>query len=438
MTTSSDSARVAAAAPHVPSRLPPVALALLLLFALAALLVQLELTVRRPGRGLMSFDSAEYAVAGRELARTGRLATPFALPVMIHALGPAPFPLLVGHPLVPLADAALFRLAGERPVVTLLPPAVAFLAIVWLTALIALSVSGSVGVALAAGMAMALSPPALFFAADGVSELPFAACWTLALLLLMRLPERPRPVALGIALGLAHLARPVLGPLLPVWLAGVWLLLPRPHRGRRLGLFLAAFVPFAAALLAYKRFAAGSALADAGPFLLLTHLQPGFTPHQMPGMMDLPSPLGFLAAHPLALPHKMVVHGARMLAPALQLASPAVTLLFVLHVAAPSGRAGGASPGSWSPCGPGSSCWPRPPRPPRATCSPCTRRCSGSPSRRRPWCAVPAGCRHGWRRRRAWRSRCWSPGTPRCSGGARPARRPPVIAWCSARRSGAP
>ena len=42
--------------------------------------VHLTLTVFRTDRARVTFDSAQYAVAGREWARSGRLATTFVLP----------------------------------------------------------------------------------------------------------------------------------------------------------------------------------------------------------------------------------------------------------------------------------------------------------------------------------------------------------------------
>lgn len=338
--TTSDEERDRARTPGGPRHLPAPLLLSLLAIALAALTIQFELTVRRPDRGLFSFDSAEYALAGRHLARSGTLATPFAEPILLHSSGP-PYPLLVGHPLVPLLDAALFRLGGERAILTLVPPVLAFLVLVWLTALLALRVSGSRGAAFAAGLAMALAQQALLFACDGVSELPFAVCWMVALLLLADFPARPRAVWLGIALGLAHLTRPVLAPLLPVWLAGAWLLAPRPRRWLRALLVAVAFAPFALVLLAYKRATAGDAFTDPGPLLMLAYLRPEWAPERLPGMLELPRPLAYIAAHPGALLRKVLFQGVGLVQAALKLAGTPVSLLFLLHLATPGGRAGG-------------------------------------------------------------------------------------------------
>jgi len=322
------------------ARLPRAMLVALLLISAAVLAIQLEVAVRRPGRGLMSFDSAEYAVAGREFARTGRLATPFVLPSMIRGPAHPPFPLLLGHPLVPAVEAVLFRLGGARPALTLVPPALAFLAVVWLAALLALRASGSAGAGFAAGLALAFAPGALDFASDGLTELPFTAFWLLALLLIAELPERPRPAALGIVLGLAHLTRPVLGPLLPVWLCGIGILAPGGRRSRTVGIALAAFAPFAIALYALHHAPGQGGLAEPGPIMLLSGLRPDFTPERIVCMTDLPQPWAYVAAHPGALVRKALGSASALLSAALGLGSPAVLLLFVLHLVAPAARAG--------------------------------------------------------------------------------------------------
>src|SRR5262249_50079521 len=76
-----------------------------------------------PGRALFSFDSAEYALAGRELARTGVLATPYSyVGVLAPGVSP-PYPLLAGHPLLPLLEAPVFRAFGAHAWGALVPVA---------------------------------------------------------------------------------------------------------------------------------------------------------------------------------------------------------------------------------------------------------------------------------------------------------------------------
>src|SRR6185369_1639345 len=110
---------------------------------------------------------------------------------------------------------------------TLLPSLLAFVACVLLVARLVLGLCGSRAAALGAAAAFAVSPWVLGFACDGRSEMPFTALLTAALVLLWEFPLAPRPVVFGIVLGLAHLARPVLLPILPAIALGFWLLAPQ-------------------------------------------------------------------------------------------------------------------------------------------------------------------------------------------------------------------
>jgi dolichyl-phosphate-mannose-protein mannosyltransferase len=287
--------------------------------ALGTLAVELELTVRRSDRARFTYDSAEYAVAGRHLARTGNLATTCILPDELQAARrrapgprPPPYPLLVGHPLVPLLNAAAFRLGGEHPDLTLAPAAAAYLATVLCAAALAAAVAGPwLGVIAAA--AVALAPGVLHYATEGLTELPFAACLTAGLWQLARLPARARPeraaLALGLTLGIAHLARPVAAPLLPVWIAALLLAVPRGGRTRALGLALGGFIPFALALALFKLASAGSPLADVARYNLLSHLAPAFEPVRIHRMLDPPDPLAYLLSHPVAVMRKLTRFG---------------------------------------------------------------------------------------------------------------------------------
>ncbi|HEY6866263.1 MAG TPA: hypothetical protein VI792_03335 [Candidatus Eisenbacteria bacterium] len=281
--------------------------------ALAVLLVHLEIVVRRTGVARFTFDSAEYALAGRMLAHTGRLATPFAHPSVLASIPGPPFPLIVGHPLVPVLDALVFALGGARPALTLVPTAIAYLAAAVLTAALARRVSASRAVPWIAAGAFALSPIVLRFATEGLSELPFTALFAGALVLLWDLPERPRPFVLGLVLGLGHLARPVVVPLLPAWIAATWALSPPGRRGSAVGRLLAGFLPCAAALALYKWVAIGNPFADVAGYLLLARTAPGLTIARLNRTFPAPTPWGALAAHPAALLDKMVAHAPSLL-----------------------------------------------------------------------------------------------------------------------------
>lgn len=325
---------------EIPSRptIRPVAWLVLAASALAVLLVHLEIAVRRTGVALFSFDSAEYALAGRTLATTGRLATPFAHPSILASIPGPPFPLLVGHPLVAVLDAIVFAIGGAHPALTLIPAGAAFIAVVLLTAALARRVSASPWVPWTAAAGVALSPWMLRYAIEGLSELPFVALFMAALILLLDLPARPRPLLLGAMLGLAHLARPVVVPLLPVWLIAAFVAVPAAARRTTLARMLLGFAPFAALLALYKWATIGSPLADVGGTLLLARLAPELTTARLNRMFPGLDPAAVLAAHPGALAHKAMANAPALLWAVLTRAGRLVAVLFVLRMALPPGR----------------------------------------------------------------------------------------------------
>ena len=325
---------------ELPSRptIPPGAWVALAVSALAVLLVHLEIAVRRTGVALFSFDSAEYALAGRALATTGRLATPFAHPSILTSIPGPPFPLLVGHPLVAVLDAMVFAIGGARPALTLIPAGAACIAVVLLTAALARRVTASPWVPWTAAAAVALSPWILRFATEGLSELPFVALFMAALLLLLDLPVRPRPLLLGAVLGLAHLTRPVVVPVLPVWLIAAWVAVPAAARRATLARLLLGFVPFAALLTLYKWLAIGRPWADVGGTLLLARLTPQLTTARLNRMFPGLDPAAVLAAHPGALAHKAIANAPALLWAVLARAGRLVAGLFALRMVLPPGR----------------------------------------------------------------------------------------------------
>lgn len=272
----------------------------------AALVIatQLELTVRRVDRARVTFDSAEYAVAGREWARTGRPATRFILPREAREGARPPFPLLLGHPMVPALDALAFRLAGEGGDATLVPPALAYLALVATALALARALGAAPAVALAAAGAVALAPGVLAYASEGLTEIPFALLLALLVLELAR-GRPPGPLRFGALLGLAHLTRPVVAPLLPVALAALAVRSAPGARLRTTAVALAAFLPFAGALALYKGLAVGDPLADVTRPYLLTGLGPGLTAVEITVLLETPPPWATLLAHPGALAAKL-------------------------------------------------------------------------------------------------------------------------------------
>lgn len=294
-------------------RLSPLVWPVLAFAATVLGLAHAWLVVVLPDAARFSFDSAEYALAGRTWLETGRLMTPFVHPAALGASPGPPYPLLAGHPLVPALDAAAFALLGQDPLVTLLPALIAYVATVLLTARLAWALTRSNAAAFAAGLAFAVTPWALRFASEGLSEMPFAALFTAALWLLWELPERPRPFVLGAVLGLAHLTRPVLVPLLPVLLPAIVLLAPRAARVPTLVRVLLVFVPLAALTALYKAFASGSAFHDVGGYLLLTGTSPEYVVARLNRMTPPPDGLAWLRAHPELFLEKLV-RGARSIA----------------------------------------------------------------------------------------------------------------------------
>lgn len=285
---------------------------MLAIVALALGAVHVWLTVIQLDAARFSFDSAEYALAGRAWLETGRLVTPFVHPAALGASPGPPYPLIVGHPLVPALDAIAFALFGKDATVTLLPALLAYVATVLVTARLAWSLTRSDLATLAAGLVFACSPWALRFASEGLSEMPFTALFTAALWLLADLPERPRPVLLGVLLGLAHLTRPVLVPLLPVLLPAIVLLAPRTSRVPTLARVLVAFLPLAALTALYKQFATGGALHDVGGYLLLTGTSPEHVVSRLNRMTPPPDGLEWLRSHPGEFMAKLV-RGVRSL-----------------------------------------------------------------------------------------------------------------------------
>lgn len=286
-------------------RLPRAAWATLALGAAVLAWLHESLTIVRPDAARFTFDSAEYALAGRAWLETGRLVTPFVHPAMLgNALGP-PYPLLVGHPLVPALDALAFALTGVTPGATLLPAMVAYVITVLLTARLALGLTGSRAAACATAAAFAVHPWALRYATEGLSEMPFAALYTAALVVLHEHARRPRPVLLGALLGLAHLARPVAVPLLPAFALGLVLLTPWSQRRRALLFATASFAPFALLVAGYRWSATGSPFADAGSYLLLTGVDPAHVVSRLNRMAPPPDALAWISAHPQAWLHKL-------------------------------------------------------------------------------------------------------------------------------------
>jgi hypothetical protein len=230
---------------------------------------------------ILNYDTAQYALAGRELAWHGDLASPFALPIdLVHHASP-PWPLAVLQPGLVLFEGAVFRLvpargqtAGPDPRawLTLLLPFCCFL---MLAASLALSVRhlfarwwpdapwrARAGAALTLGLYFALDPEAQHFAIGGFTELPFTLGLMFALLgLALEAPVR-RPLLFGAVLGLAGLFRANMLGLVPLFAIGAAVCAPAPRRLRTALLVLVGFALPLAPWWFYKWRAFGSPAWD--------------------------------------------------------------------------------------------------------------------------------------------------------------------------------
>ena len=268
------------------------------LAALATGLMQAWRVMVLPDAARFNFDAAEYALAGRAWLETGRLVTPFVHPATVGGSPGPPWPLLAGHPLVPALDALAFAVFGVHPDATLVPALLAFVLATVAVAQLTWGFTRSQAVAIAAGLVFACTPWALGFATIGLSEMPFAALLALAFALLWTMPQRPRPFALGLVLGLAHLTRPVLVPMLPALLLGVVLLAPPSRRLATLFRTLLVFVPLASLTLLYKVLASHGAAHEPSGYLLLNGAAPEFVVSRLNRMLTPPDAMTWLASHP--------------------------------------------------------------------------------------------------------------------------------------------
>jgi hypothetical protein len=222
---------------------------------------------------VLGYDAAQYALAARELAAYGRLATTYALPIELARHPQPPWPLAVVQPGLVVAEAAVERLsprrtltlAGrrialerpeERAGLYLLVPLFSFLA---LAASLALGVSAILArhaaglsawerntAALTVALSFLLDPEAQHSVSGGVTELPFTLGLVLALLALA-LGAAPRwPLLFGLLLGLTGTFRANMLWLAPLLAAGA-ALLAEPRA--RLRILLLTMVGFALPLL---------------------------------------------------------------------------------------------------------------------------------------------------------------------------------------------
>ena len=276
---------------------------------------------------VLNYDSAQYALAARELATHGRLATTFALPLELTRHAAPPWPLAVVQPGLVLAEAALFlltpkeiRLGGatlvsltrpdQREWLALVLPFCCYILIGLLLAVVVsrllrrhaprLPEGRRLVAALTVGLVFYLDPEAQHFAAGGFTELPFTLGLLLALAALALGQAARRPLLFGFLLGVTGALRANMLWLAPVLALGAMLLAPRGRRRRALGLALLGYAVPLAPWWLYKWREFGSPAWDLTRFVVWDGVQgrTWFSLYHLPEMPVLP--VGLEAARLLA------------------------------------------------------------------------------------------------------------------------------------------
>ena len=236
---------------------------------------------------LLSYDSAQYALAARELAWHGRLATPYALPVDLVSHAGSPWPLSALQPGLVLVEALIFKLvpargatagADPRAWLTLLLPFISYLmlgasAVLGTRHLLARFMPDAerwvrAGAPAALGLMVLLDAEAQHFAVSGLTELPFTVLLLAAVLGLARGAGAEYPLAFGLLLGLGGLFRANMLWLAPAFaLVSAWCA-PREHRLRVALTVLAGYAIVLLPWWAYKWRVFGSPAWDLTRFVI--------------------------------------------------------------------------------------------------------------------------------------------------------------------------
>jgi hypothetical protein len=269
---------------------------------------------------VLGYDTAQYALAARELSFHGHLATPFALPIeLVHQPDP-PWPLAFVQPGLVLFEALVFKLvppvgsmAGSdaRAWLTLMLPFTSFLLI---TGSLGIAVrylfrefrAGASafernGAALTLGLMFALDPEAQHFAIGGFTEIPFTAGLLFAVLGLALGAAGETPFVFGLLLGVTGLFRANMLWLGPVFIIGATTLAAPGRRLRALGRVVVGFVLPLAPWWFYKWREFGDPAWDLSRYSVWDGVRgrDWFTLFHLPEMPVLPR--GLEAAHLLLL-----------------------------------------------------------------------------------------------------------------------------------------
>ena len=236
---------------------------------------------------ILSYDSAQYALAARQLAWHGKLTTPFALPMDLVWHAAPPWPLSALQPGLVLAEALIFKLvpargahAGSDPRawLTLLLPFISYLmlgasAVLGTRHLLARWMPDAprwikAGAPAALGLMVILDPEAQHFAVSGLTELPFTVLYLAAVLGLARGAGAEYPFVFGLLLGVAGLFRANMLWLAPLCALGSAWCAPPERRLRVLSFVLAGFVLPLAPWWFYKWRTFGSPAWDVTRFVV--------------------------------------------------------------------------------------------------------------------------------------------------------------------------
>src|SRR5262245_22267341 len=175
---------------------------------------------------ILSFDSAQYALAARELAWHGRWATPYALPMDLAWHTTPPWPLSAVQPGLVLVEALIFKLVPARGIAAGADPRAWLTLLLPFTSYLMLGAAGvlgtrhllarampdaprwiKAGAPATIGLMLLLDPEAQHFALSGLTELPFTVLYLAAVLGLARGAGGAFPAVYGLLLGVAGLFR---------------------------------------------------------------------------------------------------------------------------------------------------------------------------------------------------------------------------------------
>jgi len=266
---------------------------------------------------VLNYDTSQYALAARELAQSGRLATTYALPLELARHPRPPWPLALVQPGLVVLEAAIFllaprelKLAGRTIAQWSRPDQVEWLVIpivftgyVMAGILIALAASKllrrhapglpratRMAAGLTVGLAFLLDPEAQHFGVGGFTELPFTCGLVGALALLALDRAQRRPFLYGLLLGVTGAFRINMLWLAPVFVIAVVTLAPPGDRGRVALLALLGFAIPLAPWWIYKWTAFGTPAWDLGHYVIWDGVQgrTWFTLHHLPEPPRLP------------------------------------------------------------------------------------------------------------------------------------------------------